>query len=221
MRSTTLFLLLSLQVAVQAHAVKTVTVGQLSREISSFGKQGDAKAAQRLYDQQLTERLSANKLAAFEATLPGPASRRALVTLADQAELLDLPQAEIPNQPTPSVAQQREMIAKSIDYVGAMLKRLPNLFANRDTIRFEDVPPGLRDESTDTIVPYQPLHPVSRATETVLYQDGQELIQRQAAQPGGSNPVATGLLTVGAFGSIFPVVYGDLPKGNLRWSHWE
>ena len=98
---------------------------------------------------------------------------------------------------------------------------MPNLFANRDTIRFEDIPPGLRDESTDTMVPYQPLHPVSRSMETVLYQDGQELIQKQAAQPGGSNPVATGMMTSGEFGPIFPVVYGDLPKGNLRWSHWE
>src|SRR6202044_1483779 len=105
--------------------------------------------------------------------------------------------------------------------VGAMLKRLPNLLATRNTIRFEDVPPGLKNQRTDTIVPYQPLHPVSRATETVLYQDGQELVQQQAAQQGGSKPVASGLVTSGEFGSIFPTVYGDLPKGNLRWSHWE
>src|SRR5450755_2357800 len=98
MRSTMLYLLLSLQVAVQAHAVKKVTVEQLSGAIGSLGKQSDAKAAQRLFDQQLTERLSARKLAEFEATLPGPASRRALVTLADQAEFFDLPPAEIPNQ---------------------------------------------------------------------------------------------------------------------------
>ncbi len=221
MRCTTLFLLLSLLVAAQAHAGKSVTVEQLSREVISFGKQSDVKAAERLYDLQLTERLSANKLTAFEAALPGPESRRALVALADQAEFLDPPQTEIPNQPAPSVAQQREIIAKSIDYVKATLNRMPNLFANRDTIRFEDIPPGLRDESTDTIVPYQPLHPVSRSMETVLYQGGQELIQKQAAQPGGSNPVATGMVTSGEFGPIFPVVYGDLPKGNLRWSHWE
>ena len=86
------------------------------------------------------------------------------MALADQAEFLDPPPAEIPNQSAPSVAQQREIIAKSIDYVKATLERLPNLFANRDTIRFEDIPPGLHDPSTDTIVPYQPLHPVSRAS---------------------------------------------------------
>jgi VWFA-related protein len=210
-----------LLIATQAHAVKSVTVEQLNSEVGSFGKQGDAKAAGRLRDLQLTERLSANKLAAFEAALSGPESRRALVALADQSEFLDPPLAEIPNLPPPSVGQQREIIAKSVDYVEATLHRLPNLFANRDTIRFEDIPPGLRDESTDTMVPYQPLHPVSRSMETVLYQDGQELIQKRTPQPGSSNPAATGMMTSGEFGPIFPVVYGDLPKGNLRWSHWE
>jgi len=222
MRSTILYLLLYLLVAAQARAAKSVTVEQLRGEVGSLSKKSDAKAAEKLYDLQLTERLSTHMLTAFEAELPGPDSRRALVALADQAEFLDPPPAEIPNLPVPSVAQQREMIARSIDYVGDTLNRLPNLFANRDTIRFEDIPPGLRDESTDTMIPYQPLHPVSRSVETVLYRNGQEEIQKQAAQPGGSNPVAAaGMVTSGEFGPIFPMVYQDLPKGNLRWSHWE
>ncbi|HZP04829.1 MAG TPA: VWA domain-containing protein [Terracidiphilus sp.] len=221
MRSTTLCLFLSLLVAARAHAVKNVTVEQLMGEVGSFGKKSDSKTAEKLYDLKLTERLNANKLAAFEAALPGPESRRALVALADQAEFLDPPPAEIPNQPAPSVAQQREIIARSIDYVGDTLDRLPNLFANRNIIRFEDTPSGLRDETTNTIVPYQPLHPVSRSMQTVLYRNGQEEIQEQAAQGHSSNPAVTGMVTSGEFGPIFPMVYGDLPKGNLRWSHWE
>ncbi len=140
MRSATLFLLLALLAATQARAVKSVTVQQLSGEVASFGKQSDAKVAEKLFDLQLTERLSANKLASFEASLPGPDSRRALVALADQSEFLNPPPTEIPNQPVPSVAQQREIIAKSIDHVQATLHQMPNLFANRDTIRFEDYP---------------------------------------------------------------------------------
>jgi VWFA-related protein len=220
-KKATHIFLFALLAAEPVLAANKVTVEQLSREVASVGKKSDAKIAGRLNDLELTERLSAGKLAAFEAAMPGPESRRALVTLADQAEFLDPPQAEIPNQPVPGVAQQREIVAKSIDHVQTTLHQMPNLFANRDTIRFEDIPPGLRDESTDTMVPYQPLHPVSRSVETVLYQDGQELVQKQAAQPGGSSPVATGMITSGEFGPIFPVVYGDLPKGNLRWSHWE
>src|SRR5690242_6786765 len=72
MRRTTLYLLLSLVVAAQAQAVKKVTVEQLIGQIGSFSRQSDARAAKKLYDLQLTERLSTNKLATFEAALPGP-----------------------------------------------------------------------------------------------------------------------------------------------------
>lgn len=204
-----------------AFAAKNVTVEELSREIASLGKTKDAKAAGQLYELQLTQRLSAKELNALEAELPGPESRRALVAVTDQAEFLDPPPNEIPNQPAPSVDQQRAIIAKSIDYAEATLHQLPNLYARRDTIRYEDVPAGLRNERTDTIMPYQPLHPVSRSIATVLYRDGKEIVQKQAAQQGASTPAATGMVTFGEFGPIFSVLYGDLPKGNLRWGYWE
>jgi VWFA-related protein len=205
-----------------AFAAQNVTVEQLKREVTRWGKKRDAKVADRLYDLQLAQRLSTTDLTAFEAALPGPKSRRALVALADQAEFLDPPPAEIPALPAPSFDQQRALIARSVDYVQATQRQLPNLFARQDTIRYEDVPAGLRNERTNTIIPYAPLHPVSRFVATVLYRDGEEIAQKQAAQQGGgSTSTAAGLITSGEFGSIFPVVYGDLPAGNLTWSHWE
>lgn len=221
MSKATLVALAALLAAAPAFAAKSVTVEQLSREVASSGKKQDAKVAERLYDLELTQRLSAKELAGLEAALPGPESRRALVALADQSQFLDPPPDEIPNQPAPSIAEQRAIIAKSISYVEATLHQLPNLYAQRDTIRYEDTPAGLRNERTNTIIPYQPLHPVSRSIATVLYRDGQEIVQKQAAQQGTSTSAATGMMTFGEFGPIFPVVYGDLPKGNLRWSHWE
>ncbi|HEV2136649.1 MAG TPA: VWA domain-containing protein [Terracidiphilus sp.] len=214
--------LLVLLASLPAFAAKKVTVEQLSREIASSAKKKDSKIAGHLYELQLTERLSAQKLAAFEAALPGPKSRRALVALSDQAEFLDPPAAEIPNQPAPSIDQQRAIIAKAVDYAAATLHRLPDLFAREDTIRYEDSPPGLQiansQSASGTFVPYQPLHPVSRSVATILYRDGQEVVQTGAEAQGAS---AMGLTTSGEFGSIFSVVFGDLPKGKLEWSHWE
>ena len=204
---------------------KSVTVEQLSREIASSRKKSDSKIAGRLYSLQLTERLSTQKLNTLEAALPGPDSRRALVALADQAEFLDPPAAEIPNQPAPGFQQQREIMAKAVDYAAATLHRLPDLFARRDTIRYQDSPPGLQVvnsvSASGTFVPYQPLHPVSRSIATVLYRDGQELVRTKTDLNGASTPAAAGLTTVGEFGPIFSVVFGDLPKGKLAWSHWE
>ncbi len=219
MRQAVAFSFLAL-FAASAFAAQRLSVEQLDRlVVSSRGKQ-DAKIAERLYNAEFTERLSATKLEAFEAALPGPESRRALVALADQAEFLDPPPADIPNQPAPSLDQQHAIIAKSIEYVGSILHRLPNFFARQDTIRYQDSPPTIRDPRSGDLSAYQPLHPVSRSVATVLYRDGQEIVQDQAAETGGATATA-GLITSGEFGPIFSVLYGDLPSGNLRWAYWQ
>lgn len=220
------FILLVAALAVPAVlAAKGVSVEQLSREVSSLGKTKDAKAAGRLYDLQLTERLNSQKLAALEAKLPGPSARRALVALADQAVFLDPPPGEIPSRPPPSVAEQRVIIARSIDSAEAALHRLPNLYAQRDTIRYEDSPPGLQvrnsTSTSGTFMNYEPLHPVSRSVETVLYRKGREVVQKASDQQRKSTSPTSGMITFGEFGPIFSVLYGDLPKGNLRWGYWE
>ena len=219
MRSAALLLLLAL-LPMPAFAAKRVTVDQLSQVVASSPKEKDSKIAGRLNDLDLTERLSAKKLAAFEAALPGPESRTALVALADQAEFLDPPPAEIPNQPAPSLDEQHAIIAKSIQYAMGVLHRLPNFFARQDTIRYEDSPPILQvtnNSQSGNLSPYQPLHPISRSVATVLYRDGQEILQDQTAETSA----ITGLITSGEFGPILSVLYGDLPSGNLRWGYWQ
>jgi VWFA-related protein len=219
-----LIFILGLNTAI-AFAAQRVTVDQLSRVITSSRKKADKKIADRLYDLELTQRLSAKNLAAFEAELPGPESRRALVALADQAIFLDPPPAEIPDVAPPSIEEQRAMVAKAIDDVKATLHRLPDLFARRDTIRYEDSPPVLQtgnvDSQSGNFVAYQPLHPVSRSIATVLYRDGHEVVQTGAEQQGGVNPAASGLRTIGEFGPILATVFGDAAHGKLAWSHWE
>ena len=65
MTKSILICLLALS-SVPAFAAKRVTVEQLSHEIASSSKKKDAKVADRLNNLQLTERLSAAKLAAFD-----------------------------------------------------------------------------------------------------------------------------------------------------------
>ena len=210
------------QLTVSAFAASRVTVDQLNRLVTSSRGKRDAKIASRLSGLELRERLSAAKLAALEAALPGPASRRALVLIADQATFLNPPPAEIPNDPAPSFEQQREIVAKAVAYVGATLSRLPNFFALRDTIHFEDTPPGLQIGSTSgNMVPYQPLHPVSRTSVTVLYRDGQEVVEAAGKEQAAAAVESVGLATFGEFGPILATVLSDLPRGKMEWSHWE
>jgi hypothetical protein len=210
-----------LQLSAFTFAANRVTVDELSKLIASSKGDQDSKIAGHLSTIELSERLNAAKLASMEAALPGPESRRALVMLADQATFLAPPASEIPNNPIPGFAEQRAMIAKTIEYVRVMQVRLPDLFANRDTIYFEDTPPGLKAGSTNGFNPAQPLHPVSRTAVTVLYRDGQDFVQLQGKEQPATSLATKGLASFGEFGPILSTVLVDLPHGKLAWSHWE
>jgi VWFA-related protein len=220
-----LFFCLFAQFAIAAFASGRVTVDQLTKVVAASKSERDSKIAARLAAMELTERLNAARLSALEETLPGPESRRALVALADQAEFLAPPPAEIPNQPAPSLEQQREITARAIEYLKTTLHRLPNLIARRDTIRFEDSPAallsgGLSAPSGIFVTP-QPLHPVSRYTKTVTYRDGEEIDQSAGDARAAQSSGTTGLNSVGEFGPVLSAVFGDLPAGKLAWSRWE
>lgn len=224
MSRTALLLLATLLAVPSVFAAEHVTFEQLKGILTSSANSKDDKVAAHLYGLVLTERLSVKDLAVLDSQLPGPKSRQALAALADEAEFLDLPSAEILNQPAPSVDLQRATIGKSITFAEAMMQRLPNFFARRDTTQFEDSPPTLQstgDSQSGNLSAYQPLHPFGQSTETVLYRKGKEFAQNKTGQQGGSNPVTSGMITYGEFGPILSVLYGDLPKGNLRWSYWE
>ena len=206
-------------VALPAVAARNITVEQLEQVLAAVHGKADAKVAQQLSGLELTERLSAARLSRWEADLPGPESRQSLVLLADVAAFLDPPAAEIPATPAPDFAAQRRMIALTVDYASKTLHQLPNFFATRDTVRFEDTPQGFRPDTSE--IPYQPLHPVGRATDTVLYRDGNEVVDSRAAKGNKNQPATQGLITTGVFGPVLATVLVDAAQGKLAWSHWE
>src|SRR5580704_7125865 len=214
-----LLLFLLAGTAVPAFAAKRVTVEQLEQLLAADRGKPDAKLAQQLSDLELTERLSAARLLRWEANLPGPESRRSLVLLADVSAFLDPPAAEIPATATPDLATQRRMIALAVDHVSKTIRQLPNFFATRDTIRFEDTPESIRPDTS--LILYQPLHPVGRSSETVLYRDGREMVDSGTAKGKKSEGEARGLTTSGVFGAILGRVLVDAAHGKLAWSHWE
>jgi VWFA-related protein len=218
MRKLVLLLLLA-GISLPAFAVERITVEQLEKLLTAAHGKQDAKVAQQLSGLELTERLSMAKLARAAANLPGPESRRSLVLLADVSAFLDPPAAEIPATAAPDFAAQRRIIALTVDYASKTIHQLPNFFATRDTVRFEDTPQGFRSDTS--VIPYQPLHPVGRSTDTVLYRDGNEVVDSRAVKGKKNEPAAQGLTTTGVFGPILGTVLVDAAQGKLAWSHWE
>ncbi len=206
--------------ALSAFAAKRVTVEELEQVLAaSHGKQ-DAKLAQQLSELELTERLSGARFSRLEVTLPGTESRRSLVVLADVSAFLDLPAAEIPATAPPDDAAQRQMMALTMKFTGKTISGLPNFFATRDTIRFEDTPQSYRADMS--AIPHRPLHAVGRSSDTMLYRDGREVVDSSAEKGEKSEPAAQGLTTTGVFGPILGRVLVDAAQGGkLVWSHWE
>jgi VWFA-related protein len=215
MRKLALILALA-GMALPALGARRVTADQLEQAIAALHGKRDVDLAWQLSDLQLTERLSAARLAGLEKGLPGKKSRQALVALADESDFLDPPAEEIPATATPDFAAQRQIMGLVAAYVGKTIPQLPNFFAARETTRMEDTP---QLETSPGFVPYQPLHLVGNSSATVLYRNGREVVDTGTAKK--PRPMDEGLNTMGVFGPILGTVLLDAARSKLAWSHWE
>jgi len=229
MRNSALLSLL-MAIAMPALAAKKVTAESLEKTLAVTHGWSDAKAAQYIYELELTERLSEARLAHLGAVLPGPLARKGLTAVADASAFLDLPAADIPTMAAPDPAAQSSMLALIAEYVRKTVPRLPNFFATRDTDRFEDTP-IIHPLDSGAEITYEPLHPIGRSTVTVLYRNGNEVVHAEVAPSGKSKtnksnsdksrPSEHELSTHGVFGPILSSVLADSTRGAIVWSHWE
>jgi VWFA-related protein len=204
-------------IALPALAANRLTVDQLEQALAAANAKPDAEVARQLSSMELTERLSTARLQQLEAQLPGEKSQQALLALADISAFLDPPAAEMPATATPDRATQRRILALTVGYLGKTLPMLPNLFAARDTVRFETHP----SQSIEAISDDNPLHEVAKSRVTVLYRDGREFVDAGADKASKAQAPDKGLATWGEFGPILGTVLIDAARNKLSWSHWE
>ena len=218
-----LAVLLLICICLPAFAAEPVTVAQLEKTLAAAHGKSDASTAQRLAEMELTERLSSAKLAYWNANLRGDKARQALIALADASAFLDPPAAEIPLSAAPDPAVQQKMISLAADYVLKTMPRLPNLFATRETKQFQNHFAASRTEGANINVDPR-LHFVGSSSATVLYRDGQEVLDHSVstdATEAGKPPQTNGLVTWGEFGHLLGTVMADALQGKLTWSRWE
>jgi len=210
-------LLFLLGIATPGVAVKRVTVDQLQQILAGMHGKRDDDAARQLSNLELAERLSTDKLALWQADLPGPEAQLSLSNLARESVFLDLPRGELPALHPPDLPEQRRIMALTVDYVSKTTHQLPNFYATRETTRFEDTPQGYGRNRA--FVPYQPLHAVGSSTVTTMYRDGEEVTDASAGKKPQEPTV--GLKTSGEFGPIQQTALLDGAQSKLAWSHWE
>lgn len=203
-----------------AYAGKPVSVAELEQIVAPEEKKRDSAKARELFGLRLTERLSSARRAALTAALPGTKAKEALTALADASDFLSLPPAEIPAKPAPDLNEQRRMVALTVDYLSRTIPRLPNFYATRTTIHYEDTE---EDEDRPGVSVYtgESLHWAGVSTATVIYRHGNEEVDAGPVKGKRSNPVEAGLVTRGTFGPILSTVILDAAHGQISFDHWE
>ena len=238
--------LLGLAVATSSPALplRHINVQQLELLLADDHGQSDGKVADQISSWQLTERLSAPRLARLEAEFPGRRCHDALTQLADEAAFLDLPDADLLSTPPPDIKTQVDIANRAVAFVNQTFTRLPNFYATRTTAHFEDTPPrqsftqgapspGIRSgrgggtvsggilTTNSQVSSYVPLHFTGKATDTISYHEGYELVNSKPVDVAGRSRSSFGLTTAGEFGPILDLVLGDAIKGKLSFSYWQ
>ena len=198
-------------------AVRRVTVEQLEQLLSeAHGREND-KLAEELSKLELTERLSFAQLSSWTAKLRNRNVRNALIAVADASAFLEPPPEEILNQAVAGDAAQQHMLVLTKDYLQKSIPKLPDFYATRTTIRYDDAPQFNEDKIS---VSFQPLHVAELSKARILYRDGNEVVRSQ-----GSEFVDLSeryMITQGTFGPILAEVRRALgTSGKMKWMRWE
>jgi hypothetical protein len=225
-------------------AAKNLTVDQLGELLKQIRGQGDARVARQITDVHLTERVSAARLARWEADLAGDRSREALMAVADRSALLASPAVEMSTIPPPDAQTQEQILARCRDYVNQRIPKLPNYFALRTTTSFVfttaqklaslQIVNGMFQAKQGQKPHYRALGPAKASdapdpqyfwlgtyAQEVTYRGGMEVadaLPGTNGQPQSSPYAAT---TWGEFGSVLEVIPVDASEGQIVWDHWE
>jgi VWFA-related protein len=204
--------------ALPSIAAEHVSVTQLEGILAKAQGQSDSSLAAELSSLQLTERFTSARVARWRASFPGPRSQRALMGLADRSAFLDPPASEIPATPAPDLAEQRRIMSLAATYVGNAIPQLPRFYASRTITHFEDQPGTV---SVVSLGETDSLHATRITRATVLYRDGQEVVEAAPVKVQCHRTADQGLRTWGAFGPILGLVLLDAAQNQLTFAHWE
>jgi len=152
--------------------VRRLTVAQLDATSATLASESDGEAAKQLTEIQLTERAGDADLARWITKLHGKKAREAIMAVADASAFLDPPPDEITADPPPDDDMQRQIVARAQAYLSETIPKLPNFFAKRTTIYYQETA-QFRQGTLN--VDYQPLHVVKTRREPVTYRGGEEI----------------------------------------------
>jgi hypothetical protein len=168
-------------------AQTSLTIDQFEKSsLPALHTMRDKEAAHELAGLELTERVSTERAARWQAEMPGRHASEALTALVDASAFLGLPAEETPATPPPAIDEQKRMLTRAADSVEAMLHKLPNFYARRTTTHFETATPAqlLAQQQALALQQLQNATPVLLAPMRPARLPHQELGPVDRAKPG-------------------------------------
>jgi hypothetical protein len=141
------------------------------------------------------------------------------VALADASVFLRPAAGDVLSQAAPDASEQQRMIALAVEYVEKTVPKLPNFYATRTTVRFEN----MQSARHGTAAPQKDAswRQVGSSTVVVAYRDGKEVVDPREWGKHPSHPEGEGMITRGTFGPILSTVILDTAHGEMAWDRWE
>jgi hypothetical protein len=232
-RFTSIFLALFL-LATPVCFAKTITVGQLEDLLRSMqrDKKSDVEVATALKQLDLSEELTRERMNSLVPLAPGPYSTEQIYVLEAQSADLVPPPSDLPATPAPDAAAQKAILTRAADYVAHSYNSLPQLAANRTSLRFQDNVDVVGQSSgivgsvteVDTSSPgYVPrayfLHYINSTETPVAFERGAEKLP--PADPKirwGANKMVALQTPDPSLGTVFQEAE---QSGSIRWLRWE
>jgi VWFA-related protein len=203
-----------------AFAAHRVSVAQLEQALSSAVAKhhADSDIARQIGDMELSERLTDPTLDRLVKDLHLlPQATLALQLLADESAVLDPPKEELPATAPPDAEGQQRILSAARGYVVDTIPRLPNFFATRSTIRFDDSAQAVHQGEWPIRAGF---HSAGSSSRMVTVRDGHEVAD-SAQEVSAKSDQSMGLYSFGEFGPVLARTLTDLANGKIEFSHWE
>jgi len=202
-----------------SQTTRSITSEQFGQLLSALHNEPDAKVAHQLSELVLTDRPRMTTVESWTTSLHGKSTWQELTALIDASAFQNPSPSTITSDPPPIALAQQQMISSAADYLAKTIPKLPNFYARRTTVRYQDTPPVNEGETTIT---YEPLHVAQTAEETVLYRDGKEIVDSGAANHKKQKIADRSLVTYGTFGPILSLAQDVFAApAALTWVRWE
>jgi hypothetical protein len=124
--------------------------------------------------------------------------------LPHQSAFLEPPGSEVLRDPPPKEAEQQRLLFTAADYLGTIVRKLPDLFATRSAIYYRGAP----------------AQDVTQSKETVVYRHGDEEVVDDKMEHVFR--IDQSLESYGSFGPILnslQVLFTD--RSGFTWKRWE